>query len=1790
MADESIIVEQPKMEYNTVDIIENDDNAQVESETLDIIDVEDVKVFTVETDEAFASLGEQNEDLKHQRFTGRDFPDQHPIIAITGLRAELDSIEALQTIYSNEKQTADYYEWSDGNVLLENRIGYFVSICKDIRTIKICNGEDIFGVTVDNAAFIGGQDDVDRDDTYGLVAHTGIVSVRCESNVKVGDYVISNNYGVAEKTDNNYGCKVIALHNNKGVLHAVILLNMSVDQMDKIGRELADFNERMNTAETNIVTAINVANKAYDLAEGSVKTSENASQKADDAVNKANDAMSIVDASEKQIQEAIKASAEAKVIADAAVVSAEAIRLEAVETANQTLTDTTNKINEIKDEIREFENSLALDVDKVEESIDTIYKDIDVMRNDIVELEENTNSYVEEVRNTVDNLYNNIDITNNELNNLKGDVDFNIAGVKKDINDVLKQVSDVTEEITPLTEWTDGKSSGIAGFVAKSDNYTTQLETVVQWKDEMTDEDTGTIAMINQKVTKNESNINSLAVWKSSVAEDVNSIANIKQTANKNEASIEELTSLQSKTSESIAGITQKVTDNEATITDLTTWKGQVANDNGTLRIAETITQINQVASENQANIDALTIWKGQVANEDGKLKLAETVAQVSQKANDNESNISSITQWKDKTTISLADVEQKASDNEASIKNLVTWKDTTDTAISSIQQTANANKSSIESLTSWKTETNEAIADVQQQASDNEAVINNLTTWKGSVANDDGTLKIAETVTRITQQSDSDHAQLGLLAAWKEDIGDEVGSLAELQAQADENSAKISALVEWQGAVEGLEDSVASLAGIQTTVDGHTAQINSLTELQTGTSKALTDFKQEVSKDYATIASVAKLETDISDSIASVRQDVAENYATIASVTKLKTETDGKITDAVSDVKQEVSDTYATIQSVNNFKTELSDSITGVREEAAETYATIESVTKLETDTNTSLTDFKQLASDTYATMESVTSMESDLNKSIAGVEQKADANGASIQSFVSNVNKYSVGEYSQSYGLTMEQAKTILEKGMIYVPTVDHKEKYSKTTYNFTPGYYYTWSGTTWNSSASPLVNFSDSYVIGNDIAPYWYIPGDKNVIYNGITYESNTLYQWRNGQWVAIATLAGNVDNRKTTLIKQTVDSISATVSNVKSDVAGLTARVGATESSVETLATWKSDVEDDVSNIASIKSTADDVGASIAQVVSEFSGKEVVVLDTAWSSSGKDTSKVYYVKSTQMYYYRKSNAWKSTPDPNVAGLKINAAYIVTAINESGSSIVLNADKINLNGAVTANHSFTIDESGYMTAIGGQIAGWTIKQNQLVNITRDANNNVTSVFGMQVPHGSTQVALTIGGTNTSAWGSNAPFYVTHTGELHSKSGKIGGWNIESTYIDSYANTRDSGARFYLASNASSADNYLFARDSSNVVKFKVSKAGILTASGVNISGTITATDGSIGGWNIDSHQIAKTQSVTIDGTTKTVTNAFQQPGSGKWALAIGSPSSSSYGSSPFRVDHHGNLYAASATISGKITSKEGSKIATWTICDNAIHSDGKWGTDAVFMCTGTDGKYSIGGSSSRAGWVFVAGSKFGVTKTGDLYANSVTLTGKITATSGTLKDGVKFGSNGYTTIADYDYGGGHGGTRWKIGSSNGITLTSTTGGDTIYLTSVYGYLKGTWKLNSSSISTSDRNAKNSINVMSNQYETLFDYLQPVTYKYNAGTSNRIHTGFIAQDVLNAVNIAGLDTKDFAAVCCDTIDNKGKSEWGLRYEEFISLNTWQIQKAKARISELEARVKKLEKMIKGE
>ena len=147
---------------------------------------------------------------------------------------------------------------------------------------------------------------------------------------------------------------------------------------------------------------------------------------------------------------------------------------------------------------------------------------------------------------------------------------------------------------------------------------------------------------------------------------------------------------------------------------------------------------------------------------------------------------------------------------------------------------------------------------------------------------------------------------------------------------------------------------------------------------------------------------------------------------------------------------------------------------------------------------------------------------------------------------------------------------------------------------------------------------------------------------------------------------------------------------------------------------------------------------------------------------------------------------------------------------------------------------------------------------------------------------------------------------------------------------------------------------------------------------------------------------------------------------------------------------------------------------------------------------------------------------------------------------------------------------------------------------------------------------IVTSDRNKKTNINALDDELTKRFIRgLIPYSYKMIDGTSDRTHTGLIAQDIEELLNQLDIDTKDFAGfiksprtkeieevvldeegkpvldengnektkVRVETI--KGEYDYALRYEEFISPLIRFVQLQDKEISELQETIKQQQQSI---
>lgn len=117
------------------------------------------------------------------------------------------------------------------------------------------------------------------------------------------------------------------------------------------------------------------------------------------------------------------------------------------------------------------------------------------------------------------------------------------------------------------------------------------------------------------------------------------------------------------------------------------------------------------------------------------------------------------------------------------------------------------------------------------------------------------------------------------------------------------------------------------------------------------------------------------------------------------------------------------------------------------------------------------------------------------------------------------------------------------------------------------------------------------------------------------------------------------------------------------------------------------------------------------------------------------------------------------------------------------------------------------------------------------------------------------------------------------------------------------------------------------------------------------------------------------------------------------------------------------------------------------------------------------------------------------------------------------------------------------------------------------------------------------SDRRVKEDIRYDLGEYEAFYRALKPCTYLLRRRDSGRRHTGFIAQEMEQALLDAGKTGMDFAAYGCDeeatVYGTEEKGLYRVRYAELVALNTAMVQKLMQRVDALE---KELEKLRGGE
>ena len=1488
---------------HTVSNIDEDGQSINQHETIEYINVDEPETILVSSDEAFAALGEPNPDLNHSLLNNRDAKNQHPISAITGLREELDNIEALNIVYSNERGNADFYLWSDENIFDENRVGYFVTVCDDMHRIKICDGKDIYGVVVDSAAFIGGQSEEPRDYKYGLVAYTGIVMVRCELNVAVGDFVISNQYGYARKSSNNYGYKVISLKTIDGTIYALINLNVSVEKVSELAGDLKDLDERLDKAEINIASAINTSEEAYKKAN---EISEEALKKALEAVEKSDATIDKTQEYDKDIADANLISTQAKAIAENAIAKAESIQAQAEKNA----TDTLNSMNQYKSDI------------------------------------------------------------NSAVNNIQGQV----TKVSNNVKKVQEDIKSLSDEIIPLSKWTDGESSGISGFVSKTNSNSNTLAALSQWKSN-NEENINSISSIKQTADANKAELDKVASYEYTNDGGIKStgLVAITQKVDKTASNLEAVVEYDYGEYTGIAGLVAQVDANTNAIKSFTSGPGGTQID---------LTNIEQRISNNEATIQSLAVSLNKYSVGDYSPAygfLADELQDVLTK------NIIYVpitthteglqdftrgyyylwsgTEWKQSSDNSLVafDVADVGYDN---YKYWYTGnEDRTYSSKIYAAQTLYALKNGIWVAVATLGGANQAISLLNQKTNDNESSINSLVVWKGDVK---------ETAAQILQK-------------------------------ANDNGASIESMV--------------------TNIDKY-----SLGEYSQAFGLTIQESNEILKGNMVYVPTVSHTEVYDNGKVNLLPYPYEDEEPITYNGITINPQSDGSI-QISGQIEDGKTSSFVLLYYDNN--SQLPSGI------YPNTNYTLSCTSSVDLD-GVKIGMYINLVSEEYVPINSslTFTMPNDLYILFIDIE---------------------VSSFSSTGPITIYPQ---LEVGNIASEYKPYQSSPSTITQSFTKGYYYEWlwndtaQRRIWTSSASPAVSFSSSYINGNDNSPFW-VTGDNSITHNGVIYEPNTLYKWNGTKWDKVIMLDGNISNRAVSAIRQNINEIELSLTSARGSYAGLDMRLDANEATITEMVTWKDKIN---TNMASINLTADEIGATISSIVTNIGKDGAVNSSSIIQAINNDTSL----------------------------LRINADHIQI----DGSTLQIDASNINLEGLVTANKNFQIDAEGSIIATGGTIGGFNITSSYIDTRVSGSNER----FYIASASDSSQrwiVAIDKDNNETFRVNRYGQLYATKAeiiGSITATEGKIGGFKITENFID----TRVSGSnkRFYLASANDSSGNWICAIDKNNHTTFKVTTAGQLYASDVNISGTITATKGKIGGCLISEDGKLKVKDANIDGVSVSKLAA----GVNKNAIQLE------------------NLVA---------------KLGVGTYFGTDVNKD-----LSLFA-------YKIGTKSYTA-----LGAK------GALYQDP-------------------YNDNIYTS--DWNF------TKSYLSVTFGIQHNDHPRKLTV----------SPWQIAQAADeqlnNISDIRMKKNISLYDDRYDVLFDNLIPCRYKYINGESDRFHTGFIAQEVVQALEDSGLTTKDFAAVCQENIGEDGI--WYLRRDEFIALNTWQIQKLKARVTELENKIAELTK-----
>lgn len=457
------------------------------------------------------------------------------------------------------------------------------------------------------------------------------------------------------------------------------------------------------------------------------------------------------------------------------------------------------------------------------------------------------------------------------------------------------------------------------------------------------------------------------------------------------------------------------------------------------------------------------------------------------------------------------------------------------------------------------------------------------------------------------------------------------------------------------------------------------------------------------------------------------------------------------------------------------------------------------------------------------------------------------------------------------------------------------------------------------------------------------------------------------------------------------------------------------------------------------------------------------------------------------------------------------------------------------------------------------GGSVKADTITGNQILAGSITADKIATDAIKSHnyISSGGTQGSfLNLGdGSFTSpnlSWDSNGNLIAKNanlSGEITATNGSIAGWTIISnkmytTGSGKYTGIGKYGSAYAFWAGATSNDN-------GNSAVFKVSHTGKLTATDADITGTITATNGKIGRYDITSTYLMTNSGSNASGI------------GGNQAFWAGAEDSNS---APFRVGYDGVLWAENAAIRGSIeTGNLGDEGDTVSIINGHI---GIQGTSNNVEIYSTGFKFGIDGD------YYLMSVSEGVKCYRNLYATDFVADGWLYCSEVHSSGAVVIGADSESFYWAHGYQIARG-TSW-----GGVCV-----GDDSQQLRLYG--SSIWA--SHSISTSDENLKENFTTL-DQYENFYMNLNPIGFNYIGDyDGKKTHFGFGAHKTEDVLESEGYDADKFAVVTHrplvqEDIEKRfGKdvevdieTEYGVSYTEFIALNTHMIQKTRRELTKV--------------